>query len=37
MQYTVLEIQFRFLKFTVVTRIGKKFEQLFFEQGDYTV
>ena len=39
--YTVLEIQFRFVKCTIVTRIHKNFEQLFISvqviKGDYSV
>ena len=38
-EYTVLEIQFRFVKYTVVDRLHKNFEQLFISiqaiQRDY--
>ena len=41
MQYTVLEFQFRSVKYTVVTRLRKNFEQLFIPiqaiHGDYSV
>ena len=40
-QYTVLEIQFRSVKPTIVTTLPKNFEQLFIPiqaiQGDYSV
>ena len=40
-EYTVLEIQFRSVKYTVVTRIRKNFEQLLIPvqaiQGDYSL
>ena len=40
-EYTVLEIQFRSVKYTAVTRIRKNFEQLLIPiqaiQGDYSV
>ena len=40
-EYTVLEVQFRSVKCTIVTRIRKNFEQLFIPiqaiQGDYSV